>query len=77
MKRHMTAESLETDEWALWAFGDTWLSFVKGGVDPYGLMNAWNEIHSDLHVVEEGDHIQDSLNKMVDLFNAEREEPSK
>jgi hypothetical protein len=57
------------NDFAEWAFGmDAWEAFLMYIIEVPDLAAAWNKLHSDLHVIDGADRIDDSLKTMKQLY---------
>ena len=56
------------EDFALWAFGDVWYSYLAYDRGSLDLMNAWNERHGNLLLLHEDAVIGDSMNKMKEIY---------
>lgn len=61
------------EDFALWAFGDTWYGFLVLDNDSRDLLNAWNDLHGDVYRVEETDIISESIEEMREIYEQEQQ----
>ena len=54
---------------SLWAFGDVWDEFLLGDKDALDLMQAWNYRHGALLLLHKHDSVQESMEKMKQLWS--------
>ena len=47
------------EDFALWAFGEKWHAYMMCDCDSLDLMHAWNDLHPDYLLKEEGDFLKD------------------
>lgn len=56
------------EDFAQWAFGKIWHKFMVFEADSKDLMHAWNELHGRLLHLEGGHFIDESMDKMKQLW---------
>lgn len=56
------------DEFARWAFGDTWDEFKAETKDPIELFKSWVTLHGDLYMPKEENNIQVDVSIMEGFY---------
>jgi hypothetical protein len=64
-------------DFAMWAFGDTWLEYMAYKKVGFDLMESWNRNHGDLLLLRGNDEILESMAKMKELYEKEPVKRSK
>lgn len=55
-------------DFAVWCFGDVWVSFLEWESDTIDLLNSWNERHGELLLLHPDDAVAEAMEKMKQLW---------
>ena len=55
-------------DFALWAFGRTWVDYLVYAADSIDLMHSWNNSHGHHFTLNDNDLLFQSMEKMKDIY---------
>lgn len=56
-------------DFAMWAFGETWIDYLTWDADNMDLVYAWNQRHADKMTINPEDIIIQSMAKMKQIWS--------
>lgn len=56
-------------DFAMWAFGETWIDFLTYDADNMDLMNAWNRLHGEKMLLNPAGLIHENMKTMKQIWS--------
>lgn len=68
MRRRCMSFNVIDEDFALWAFGDVWHSYLVYDADAIDLKDAWNEMHHHLLFIQDVHQLMEELEAMKEIY---------